>query len=80
MLPTFNFSSLYSSLSFFVSPFGIIIFMLVFDGEAGSQCKNLAFSCWLLAVSSWDMNENVRKDGNPFGKGTNIDPEKLYCC
>jgi len=29
--------------------------------------------------SNEEMMKNVRKYGNPFGKG-DVDPEKLYCC
>lgn len=27
-----------------------------------------------------EMMKNIRKNGNPFGKDGNIDPDKLYCC
>ena len=27
-----------------------------------------------------EMIENIRKNGNPFGKGSEKDLEKLYCC
>lgn len=29
--------------------------------------------------SNKEMMKNIRKNGNPFGKGK-IDPDKLYCC
>ena len=29
--------------------------------------------------SNEEMIKNVRKSGNPFGKG-DVDPDKLYCC
>ena len=30
--------------------------------------------------SNTEMIENIRKKGNPFGKMTDKDKEKLYCC
>jgi len=27
-----------------------------------------------------EMIKNIRKSGNPFGKMTDKDKEKLYCC
>jgi len=31
-------------------------------------------------VSNEEMVGNVRRSGNPFGKGKETDKEKLYCC